>query len=200
MTSVVSICNNALLILGEDSINALTDDNNRARALTTAYEQVRDDAIRAHSWNFAIIRVRLPALATVPEFGFSLEYQLPNDCLRVIQVSDFDVGPDMSDLRSAPTEVFSLEGRKIRTNLAAPLPIRYLGQIVDPSLFDANFADKLSGDLAERCCYRITNSTEKEAECRIAQARALRKAARANAFERASQYATDDTWVAARRQ
>jgi hypothetical protein len=200
MATDVSICNRALQILGADSIIALTDDNNRGRAMAIAYPAVRDAELRRHRWSFAIKRASLAALADAPTGSqFSTQFQLPNDCLRVLQVGDFDVGPDLSDFRAAPTELYSVEGRQLLTNFSAPLFIRYLARVSE-SLFDVAFAEALSARIAKEACYRITQSTEREQLCDAAYRAAIREATRANAFERATSSASDDTWVMAHAQ
>jgi hypothetical protein len=198
MATDVSICNRALQLLGDEGIIALTDDNNRGRAMATAYPAVRDAELRRRRWNFAKARASLAALITAPlGTQFTTEYQLPNDCLALRQVGDFDIGPDMSDYRSAPNGFFSVEGRKILANFSPPLFILYTAQ-VGSDLFDAAFAEALSARIAKETCYRITQSTEREQACKDAYRDAIREAIRANAFERASEAATDDTWLMAR--
>lgn len=202
MTTEVSVCNRALQILGADSIQALTDDNVRGRAMATAYQPVRDAELRRRRWKFSLTRAALPALAAAPTAApmYTRQFQLPNECLRVIQVGDYDLGDDLADYRVAPTELFSIEGRVILTSFAAPLNIRQITQILDASLFDAAFAEYFSSRLAYETCEAITQSDSKKQSCKEHARDALREGVRANALESAPAFMSDGSWVSARSQ
>lgn len=201
MTSDVSVSNRALQILGADTILALTDDTNRARAMLTAYAPVRDAELRRRRWKFSLARGSQPALALAPGGDdFAFQYQLPNDCLRVIQVGNFDLGTDLSDYRRAPTGLYSIEGRQLLTNFAAPLFLRWISQIEDASLFDSSFAEAFSARLAYETCERITQSDSKKQLAEAHYKMAIKEAAHANAVETPPSYLSDDTWVTVRAQ
>lgn len=199
MTSEASVCNRALQILGSGTIQALTDETNRARAMATAYAPVRDAELRRRRWKFSIARASIPALATAP-IGeqYARKFQLPNECLRVIQVGDFDLGSDLTDYRSSLTDVFSIEGRELLTNLSAPLFIRFISQVTDANLFDAAFAEAFAARLAYETCEAITQSDSKQQLCERRYNRAIIEGMRANALESPPSYPTDDTWLMAR--
>lgn len=198
MASEVDICNRALGKLGAATIISLDDDDPKAVALNIAYPAVRDKELRQRRWRFALERTQLVADAVAPSFGFTLRFPLPADCLRVIQVGQYDLGPNLSDYRAAPTELWSIEGRAILTNLSAPLPIRYIKRIEDTGLFDASFVEALASRLAYDTCYRITQSNEREDRCMRDYSLALSEARRTNALEVAPSEPSDDTWVMAR--
>lgn len=200
MASTVSICNRALQLLGDDPIQALTDDTHRARALNVAYEVVRDAEMRRRRWRFAIRRDSLPALADQPDSDYDYQYQVPNDFLRLIEGGDIISVPDMSDYRSMSCELWSLEGRRILTNLGAPLKIRYLAKITDVSQYDPAFNESFAARLAFECCERITQSDTKKQTCWQAYRDSIKEAVRANALEVAPHSIGDDTWVIARAQ
>lgn len=198
MTSEVSICNRALQKLGADTIQALTDDTNRARALALAYEPVRDAELRRRRWRFAIKRVSLAALSSTPDSDYDYQYQVPNDYLRLIEGGDIAQTADMADYRGGASALYSVEGNKILTNLGAPLAIRYIARITDPALFDVAFAEAFAMRLAFECCERITQSDSKQALCKDAYKEALKEARQANALEVAAESIADDSWVLAR--
>jgi hypothetical protein len=58
----VSICNMALISLGQTTITALTDENENARRCNAIYEQVRNDLMVKHPWNFCIKRADLVSI------------------------------------------------------------------------------------------------------------------------------------------
>lgn len=201
MASEVSICNRALQILGSDSIIALTDDNNRAREMTRAYEPLRDAELERHWWRFATKRKALPALSSAPAFGYAYQYQVPNDLLALRTGGDLTPGADLSDLRAgSDSELYALEGRVILTDLGAPLNIVYSAKVTDPNVFSPSFCEVLSARLADECCERITGSDSKRLTCMKAYERALSEARRANALQRAASSPADAEWVVARSQ
>ena len=198
--SDVSICNRALQIIGAAAIVALTDDSVRARAMNRAYESVRRAEIRRRRWSFAITRDSLAALAATPDSDYDRQFQLPNDFLRLLPGGDIVDTADLSDVRGGVSALYSIEGRTLLTNLPAPLSIRYMKDVTDPTIFDAAFVEAFAAKLAESVCEEITSSSAKLDDCRIAYREAIREASRANAFERATERRTDDSWVTCRTQ
>lgn len=140
-----SIANSALAKLGAARIISLNDDVREALLLKEQFEKVRDDLLRAHPWNFAIKRASLPALLTAPAFGFSKEFQVPADCLRVLDI-------DSNDFE------WVREGNKILTD-SDTLAIRYVAKITTPGSWDANFCEVLATKLAADVCFAITQSS-----------------------------------------
>ena len=103
MASVIQICNSALNQLGAGSITALTENSKNARLCNERYETVRDAVYRSHPWNCLIKRVQLAQDSDTPAWGFSFQYTLPSDCLRVLQIKDYDAD-------------YKIEGRKLLIN------------------------------------------------------------------------------------
>jgi hypothetical protein len=198
VASEVDICNRALGKLGAATIISLDDDDPKAVALKIAYPAVRDKELRQRRWRFALERAQLVADAVAPVFGFTQKFPLPADCLRVIQIGQYDFGPNLADYRSAPTELWSIEGRAILTSISAPLPIRYIKRVEDTGLFDAAFTEAFASRLGYETCYRITQSNEREDRCMRDYSLSIGEARRSNALEVAPNEPTDDTWVMAR--
>jgi len=200
MASQTDICNDALTILGAGTINAITDQSNQARALNAVWNVQRDAELRKHRWKFSIVRASMPALAGAPASGpYTQWFQLPAGCLRVLEVGDSYAATDLSDYRSGPTlDDYSIEGGKVLSNLSAPLSIRYVQQVTDPTQWDAAFTAAFAARLAARTCFRITQSNEsvKLAEARYKQD--ILDAIRANALETTPTFLADDTWVSTR--
>ena len=198
MASETEIGNAALLKLGAARIASLTDDNDRARTLNARYNPVREAELRRHRWKFSLARTTLPALSSTPDFGYDLEYQVPTGFLALIQIGDYDVSTDLTDNRSAPIEPFALEGRKILTDLGAPLSIRYVTDVTDVATMDVAFREAFASRLAYECCERITGKTTKRQLAMADYTLAVKEAIRANAIESPPKQISDDTWVAAR--
>jgi hypothetical protein len=128
------IVNGALRRLGQKRITALTELD----LYTDTFEIYRDALIRGHPWNFAMTRASLAADATGPEWGFDNAFTLPAQpyCLWVHRVNNPANYP------------WKVEGRKIVTDLSAPLEIIYLARITDTSEWDALFVECLIAKLA----------------------------------------------------
>lgn len=86
--SSVSVCSNALLMLGAQTINNFTENNDRARLAANLYPGARDALLREHPWSCAVKRVVLSADKDKPEYGFSYRFTLPADYIRVLSVGE----------------------------------------------------------------------------------------------------------------
>lgn len=194
--SQTSIANRALQILGATRLTDIDEDTKNARAMRENWDAARDAEIRRHVWNFAVTRVELSALVDTPVFGYTTLYQLPADCLRVLQVGDWIVG-DSPDLSSGQAE-YQIEAGKIATDAPAPLKLRYLARIEDVTKYDHSFNDVLAARLAMDCSEEITQSDGKYERALAAYKTALREAKRLDAIENPAEDRADGSWVASR--
>ena len=144
MASTVDICNGALNQLGASTIISLTEDSKNARLCNTRYTQVRDSLFRSHPWNCLQKRVQLASDTDTPAWGFSYQFTLPADCLRVLRIEDYD-----SD--------YKIEGRKIVSNVST-MKILYIARIEDPNQYDEILRETLSAALGADIAYAITSS------------------------------------------
>jgi hypothetical protein len=135
MPSEVQVASAALLRLGEKPITLLSE----SELATATFGIHRDALIRAHPWNFAMREASLPADATSPTWKYDYAYPLPVEptyCLRVWAVNN-------------PNEYeWQVLGRKIFTDLGAPLEIVHLWRVKDPEQWDANFVEAMIAKLA----------------------------------------------------
>lgn len=198
MASQVAIVNRALTKLGEARITSLSDDLKPAREASSLWDVVRDAELREHNWNFAISRTSLAALSTEPSWGYEYEYQLPADCLRVIQVDEYYPGPSLSDYRGGSEAEYQIEGRKILSDLTAPLKIRYISRIEDTSQWDALFVEAFACRLAAELAEPLTQSNTKRDMAWAEYARAIKAATKADAIENPPEYLPDDSWILSR--
>jgi hypothetical protein len=144
MASVVDICNGALNQLGASTILSLTEDSKNARLCNARYTQVRDAVFRSHPWNCLQKRVQLAADSDAPAWGFTKQYTLPSDCLRVLTILDYDAD-------------YKIEGRKILTDNST-MKILYVSRIEDPNEYDELLRETLSAALAADIAYAVTSS------------------------------------------
>jgi len=185
MASETGICNRALQILGAGRIVSLSELNSKAaRECAVAYGPLRDARLRAHPWNFAVTRVQLAEDVDPPAFGFSHQFSLPADALRVLLPNDQD-------------NDWVVEGQKILTNFPAPLNVRYIKQVVDANLMDPLFRETLSAKIADQICEAMTGSNAKRALARDAYDVAMAEASRTGGFEKVPELFREATWVTA---
>jgi hypothetical protein len=144
MASIVDICNGALNQLGASTILTLTEDSKNARLCNARYTQVRDSVFRSHPWNCLQKRLQLAADTATPAWGFTKQYTLPADCLRVLTILDYDAD-------------YKIEGRKILTDNST-MKILYISRVEDPNEYDELLRETLSAALAADIAYAITSS------------------------------------------
>lgn len=198
MASKTDIANRALTKLGDDRIIDLLDDTERARTINSLYNSCRDSELRAHVWNFAVRRVALPRLATVPAFGFAYEYQLPAENLRLIQVGECWNWWSLQDYISGSIAEFQVEGRKIVTDIGSPLKIRYIERIDDTGLYDALFVEAFACRLAIEACERITQSNTKLQALEQQYKETIKMATRVDSIENPPEQLPDESWMLSR--
>jgi len=144
MASVIDICNGALNQLGATTILSLTEDSKNARLCNARYTQVRDGIFRSHPWNCLQLRTSLAKDATAPAWGFTAQFTLPADCLRLLYIIDYDSN-------------YKVEGRKILSNTST-MKILYISRVTDPNQYDELLRETLSAALAADIAYGITSS------------------------------------------
>lgn len=199
MASNVEIANSALTKIGSTRITALTDNVKAAREINAIFELRRDYLLRTHNWSFAMTRANLPALDETPAWGYTTLYQLPTDCLRVVQVNDTWVVPGLADYTSGPdSEPYKITGRRIETDIGAPLKLRYIKRVTDPAQFDAAFVEVFASDLADQVCEALTQSNTKREATRAVLRQSLLEAVRSNAIELPPEAIPDDSWILSR--
>jgi len=191
MASRIEIANLALTHLGQPPVMALDDGSVAANTLNGLFEPAVAALLRSHVWNFAKARAVLPAMAQSPAFGYTTQYQLPSDCLRVVRVGQYPQP-------LGTTAYYSIEQGRILINHTGALPVQYVQMVKDASRFDALFVDVLAARLALDACEKLTQSNTKRQILREEVEHALRRARRANAIERPVVAPPDDTWMQAR--
>ncbi len=198
MAGQVEIANRALTKLGDARVLSLSDETEGARSVNSMWDAVRDAELRARVWKFSIVRTSLPALVATPAWGYEYQYELPSDCLRVLQVNDIYPGVSLSDYRTIDESEWRIEGRKILTNLAAPLKIRYISRVEDTGQWDSSFVEAFACRLAVELAERLTQSNTKRQLAAEEYKAAMRLAVQANAIESTPEPLSDDSWMLSR--
>jgi len=149
MADETSIANLALAKLGIDPIMALTDASKPAQYCKRFYEETRDEVLSAHRWNFAMKRATLNRLATAPASEWAFAYQLPADCLRILQLNGYEQAEQVG--------TFSVEGRALFTDHDTAA-VRYIGRVEDAAAWPPLFIDALATKLAAKIAAPLTGS------------------------------------------
>ena len=196
--SNVAIANLALTKLGDLRILNLTDNTKPAREVNAVFDMTRDYLQRRFSWRYCIKRANLAADSGTPLWDWSYQYQIPTDCLRILQVGQYYPTPDLSDLISTGGQEYVLEGKYILSNQAGPLKLRYLSRVTDPVQFDTAFDMAFSAYLAYILAEPLTASGEQKQMAYNDYRNALKDAVIANAIENPPESLADQTWILAR--
>jgi len=151
--SAVSICNIALIALGEDVITSLADNTKRAILCNARYNDVRRAALRGHTWNCNRKQVQLAADPVNPLFTYSYRYRLPGDYMRMYNLPENDMS--VWDVFSDGTAQFLFT-----QDAGAPLDVVYGFDLQDPSQFDPLLVQTIAYMLAVELCIALSQSTD----------------------------------------
>jgi hypothetical protein len=79
--SALSICSDALLMLGANPISSFNEGTDSANISDRLYSDLRDQALLIYPWSFSFKKIKLSRLVTTPTTEYRYEYQLPGDRL-----------------------------------------------------------------------------------------------------------------------
>lgn len=154
--SRVRLVNQALLLLGESVIQSLDEDTPEAKVADAFYEDARDHCLRDIKPAFARRRSGELVAVAKPEFDWDFAYQLPQDCLVVLELPKRDI-----QYRSPVQDAWLVEGTTILSNRAV-LQVVYIASDDNiDALIDSSFAKALAAYLAYEMAYPLTNDDAK---------------------------------------
>jgi len=188
MATGVSICSNALLMLGAQTINDFADQENldRAKLCANLYPTVRDDMLRAHPWNCCVKRAVLAPDAVAPAFGYSQSFELPADFSRVLEVGANGCQID-----------YLVEGRTIQANTTV-LELRYVFRNEVENTWDAHLVKLVTLAMAAAMAYPVTQSASMQQTMEQKLETSLRRARAVDGQEDPPQTLGDERLYAAR--
>lgn len=180
MASDVSICSNALQMLGGNPINsfseaAQTNGLDSARLCSNLWPTVRNAILRSHNWSCATSRVLLSPEATSPAFGYTYRYVLPSNWLRNVEIN----GAVADEVDYRTETVGDGNGSKRLLINESSLKLVYIWKNTDTESWDAMLVAAAELAMAARMAYAVTQSTslkqqlESELARYLAQARAV---------------------------
>lgn len=190
MATQVEICNLALIRGGQNKIAAIDENSKAADLLNGIWDMIIDEVLRDHTWNFAVRRAQVDAEDTAPDWGFALEYLLPDDCLRVLSIDD---DPEIS---------YRVEGVSIFTDEDTPINLKYIGRFgsdeEDIAYFDVKFVNALAWRLLQEIAFALTASLKLVQLASQAYMMALSEAKTVDSQEDSGQDAGCGVWTDAR--
>lgn len=185
------ICNLGLDVLKEATITSLDETRPIAMWCKRNFPTTRDALLERADWNFAIERFQLSADGAAPAFGWSYQYTLPPECLRVIPLTHdgtYEGRPILHEI----------EGRKILTDAAAPLNVRLVVRSENYDAYPATFVEALSARLAMKMAHWITGKSNYVQVAQGLYKEAMDAAWLSDAIQGTVPRAADNEWVDAR--
>ena len=172
MPGETDVANVALRLIGQTAITSRTDGSSTANTVDDLFDEIRDDLLRSHPWNFATKRQKLAQSSTTPGFEFDFAYPLPADWIRTISVHNNDAGYG--------TILYRMEYIGTQRAIVASaddIYLRYVYQVTDPNLMAPDFRRAFEIALARDLSVPIASSNTLQEQLskqfirKIAQAR-----------------------------
>ena len=177
------IANLALSNLGEARIQNLTEDSSRARACSARIEAVIETVLRMNVWNSALERKLLTQI-DAPIFGWNYTYQLPSDCIKVVEVE--------------PVSKFQVEKKNILSNETS-LYLLYVGTPTDINNLDSLLAEAIAMKLAVEIAETLTSKEGLKNEMSQKYFIALQEARSANSRDKTPDHRERSSWLDAKK-
>jgi hypothetical protein len=187
ISSKVDIVNMALTLIGGKPILSFDDISKEGALARTTYDGIRDVVLESHPWKCAIKRAAFGLSATEPGFGYSTGWDVPQDCLRVIEVEG--TNPDLPWVR---------EGNLLLCDIDAPCNVRYIFRNETVGTYSPSFIKALAQRLQAEWAEPITrNSTVQKSQFDLADRQSL--TAKANSGqEQSAPILGADHWIDSR--
>ena len=108
----LSICSDALILLGAAPISSFTEGSDGAQACDRLYPDLRDNIIANYMWSWSVQKVQLSRLSTNPLDEWKYAYQLPGDMLSGV----IALFPNNSTNQSSAKYGWEIYGDQLYTN------------------------------------------------------------------------------------
>lgn len=154
---------------GAEAILSLTDDSKRAKAVTSQFETTLKEMLNDSPWNFALARTTLEASSETPLYQYTYMYELPSDCIRVLELED--------------KIEYRVESGFILCNKDGTIKLKYAFYNTDATKYSGAFVKALVLKLAEDISYVLVQSASLQGAISSEAERYLRKARSMNSQE-----------------
>ena len=152
MTSKTAICNKALRRLGVQSVlNIDTDNSRQATECKAVYDDLLEEVLREHNWNFAKFRQTLAKDETEQPFGLKNRFPLPTTpkFIKLIKVQE--------------RAEYTIENGYIFSD-AESIELTFIGKETDTTKFDPLFVDAFALRIAIELAFILTGESSKLTE------------------------------------
>ena len=177
------ISNLALSNLGEARIQSLTENSARARACSARIDSCIESVLRMNVWNSALERVLLTQIEA-PLFGWNYTYQLPANCIKVVEVE--------------PVSKYLVEKKNILSNETS-LYLLYVATPTDTNNLDVLLAEAIAMKLAVEIAETLTSKEGLKQEIAQKYFLALQEARSANSRDKTPEHRERSSWLDAKK-
>lgn len=142
----LSICSDALILLGASPISSFTEGTDAAQACDRLYPDLRDTMLSTYVWSWTLKKSQIARLSTDPINEWEYAYQLPGDMLSGV-LAVFESNSTSERSRRYGWEVY---GDQLYTNMET-VYIDYQASVVEtkmPNYFVRLLRTALAGELA----------------------------------------------------
>lgn len=157
MPTITSICNQALVKLGAETVINIDQGTTEAIICKAFYEDTLQAVLDEYPWSFATQRYQLPQSAETPPAPFAAQYLIPSNVLRIVEAS---ANPNFE--RENTTD-WRVENGFILSNMGS-MYIRAIVKTTDPSKYSPGFVRAFVARLAAEMCTAVTSSREMAAQ------------------------------------
>lgn len=142
----LSICSDALILLGASPISSFTEGTDAAQACDRLYPDLRDTMLSTYVWSWTLKKSQIARLSTNPINEWQYAYQLPGDMLSGV-LAVFESNSTTERSRRYGWEVY---GDQLYTNMET-VYIDYQASVSEtkmPNYFVRLLRTALAGELA----------------------------------------------------
>lgn len=138
MASKISLISNALLLIGDNTINSLTGNSKAQTTAANLYDNIVQNELSKHRWGFARTKAELSLTTEAPiDNEWRSIYQLPTNMLHLIKIY--------------PNTRYQILGDKVYTQLSSKLTCDYIANVSEdtwPVYFSKMIEYALAKDFA----------------------------------------------------
>jgi hypothetical protein len=152
----VSICSQALLLLGANEITSFSDGTAPSAICNKLYPRVKSQTLGMYPWSFTLKKTQLGQLTSTPTNVYSKEYQLPTDMFLGVPRA---VYASLSTGNLPKITDYEIQGDKLLTN-ETTIVIDYQ-QLVAESAMPSYFVQMMIYQMAWHLAEPVTDQTTK---------------------------------------
>tara|TARA_Y100001937_G_C7078944_1_gene311962 strand:- start:307 stop:924 length:618 start_codon:yes stop_codon:yes gene_type:complete len=152
----VSICSQALLLLGANEITSFSDGTAPSAICNKLYPRVKSQTLGMYPWSFTLKKTQLGQLTSTPTNVYSKEYQLPTDMFLGVPRA---VYASLSTGNLPKITDYEIQGDKLLTN-ETTIVIDYQ-QLVAEAAMPSYFVQMMIYQMAWHLAEPVTDQTTK---------------------------------------